>query len=70
LHVNEVINFKNMLVFEPQALLAKMAAMFQNSFEALFLAGTVALAAAFPSRYSVIMWLATHNLLITSTWRP
>lgn len=28
------------------------------------------MAAAFPSLYSIIMWLVTHNLLITSTWRP
>jgi len=28
LHVNEVINFKNMLIFEPQTLQAKMNAMF------------------------------------------
>ena len=70
LHVNEVINFKNMLIFEPQTLQAKMNAMFQNSFEAVFLVGTVALAAAFPSLASIIMWLATHNLLIASTWRP
>lgn len=66
----EVTNFKELLIFEPRGFVAYLQAIWHNSFEIVFVLATVGLQLLMPSGYSVCMWLASHSLLISASYRP
>jgi hypothetical protein len=66
----EVADFKELLIFEPRGFVAYFKAIWHNSFEIIFVLATVGLQLLMPSGYSVCMWLASHSLLISASYRP
>jgi hypothetical protein len=66
----EVTDFKELLIFEPKGSVAYFQAIWHNSFEIIFVLITIGLQLLMPSGYSVCMWLASHTLLISASYRP
>ena len=66
----EVTDFKELLIFEPRGFRAYLQAIWHNSFEIIFVLATVGLQLLMPSGYSVCMWLASHSLLVSASYRP